>query len=62
MSKQTGILLQVAIWLVLFLSPLSFMNHGNGVELLQFLMLSVSPLLLMVVFYANYLWLTPTSS
>lgn len=59
MSKQTGILLQVAIWLVLFLSPLSFMNHGNGVELLQFLMLSVSPLLLMVVFYANYLWLTP---
>lgn len=59
MSKQTGILLQVAIWLVLFLAPLSFMNHGNGVELLQFLMLSVSPLLLMVVFYANYLWLTP---
>ena len=59
MSRQTGILLQVAIWLVLFLSPLSFMNHGNGVELLQFLMLSVSPLLLMVVFYANYLWLTP---
>lgn len=59
MSRQTGILLQVAIWLVLYLSPLSFMNHGNGVDFMQFLMMSVSPLLLMVVFYANYLWLTP---
>ena len=49
----------MATWLVLLLTPLSFMNHGNGVGLWQFLMASVSPLMMMVVFYVNYLWLTP---
>ena len=59
MSRKVEILLHIAVWLVLFLTPLSFMNHGNGVSLLQYLMLSVSPLVVMAVFYANYLWLTP---
>ena len=59
MSRRTTILLHVAIWTVLFLSPLSFLNHGNGVEPLRFLMLSMAPLLTMLVFYADYLWLTP---
>lgn len=35
------------------------MNHGNGVSLLQFLFMSVAQLSLMIVFYTNYLWLTP---
>jgi len=59
MNRKTTILLHSAIWLVLFLSPLSFMNHGNGVTLPQFLMMSVAPLATMIVFYADYLWLTP---
>ena len=59
MSRKTTILLHTAVWLVLFLSPLSFLNHGNGVTLTQFLMLSVSPLTTMIVFYTDYLWLTP---
>lgn len=43
---------------MLFLSPLTYLNHGNGVSTLQFLMSCMAPLMLMVVFYANYLWLT----
>jgi len=39
--------------------PLTFLNRGNGINLLQYLMVSVSPLLVMAVFYANFLWLTP---
>jgi LytS/YehU family sensor histidine kinase len=60
MSKKSEILLHIAIWLVLLLTPLSFLNHGNGVSLTQFLMISVSPLMMMVVFYMNYLWLMPS--
>ena len=59
MSKRNLILLQVAVWALLLLAPLSFMYHGDGVSLAHFLMVSVSPLLTMLVFYLNYLWLTP---
>lgn len=43
---------------MLFLSPLTYLNHGNGVNPLLYLMSCMAPLMLMVVFYANYLWLT----
>ncbi len=59
MSKRTAILLQVAVWLIFLLSPLTFVNHGNGGSLGLYLLVSVSTLLLMTVFYVNYLWLTP---
>ena len=59
MSKKTPILLYVAIWTVLFLSPLTYFNRGNSVIPMQYLMLCASPLLLMTVFYINYLWLAP---
>ncbi|MBR1389225.1 MAG: sensor histidine kinase [Prevotella sp.] len=58
MNRRTIILLHVAAWVLLFLSPLTFL-HGNGLSLVQYVMLCVSPLLMMTVFYANYLWLTP---
>ncbi len=58
MNKRLIISLHVAIWLILFLSPLTFMNHTEF-NLVRYLMMCVSPLALMVVFYANYLWLTP---
>lgn len=51
-------MLHVAVWVILFLSPFTFMR-GNGVSLSQSVMTCMSPLLLMVVFYMNYLWLTP---
>ncbi len=59
MNKRVEIAVHIAVWLILFLTPLTFMNRGNGVSLAQYLMTCMSPLLMMVVFYANYLWLTP---
>ncbi len=59
MNKRIEILLHVAVWTVLFMMPLTFLNRGNGINFTQYLMVSMSPLLVMAVFYANYLWLTP---
>ena len=42
----------------MFLSPLTYLR-GNGMSMLHYLMTCVSPFLMMVVFYVNYLWLTP---
>lgn len=58
MNRRIAILLHVAVWLLLFATPLTYMR-GNGFSLLHYLMMCVSPLLLMIVFYLNYLWLTP---
>ncbi|MBR1688792.1 MAG: histidine kinase [Prevotella sp.] len=58
-NKKITILMHVATWLIMFGSPLMVMNHGNGVSWLQFLMMSAAPLAMLLVFYANYLWLTP---
>jgi sensor histidine kinase YesM len=57
-NRHQVILLHIAVWAVIFLSPLTFINHGNGVTLPQFAMISVSQLSTMIVFYANYCWLT----
>lgn len=58
MNKRLIILLHVAMWSIMFLGPLSFLRSGN-MTLMQYLLFTVSPLLMMVVFYMNYLWLTP---
>ena len=42
----------------MFLSPMQYMR-GTGMSMLQYLMNCMSSVLLMVVFYANYKWLTP---
>lgn len=57
MNKRTLISLHIAVWAILFLAPLSFTRDGGG--MLQYLMTCMAPLLMMVVFYVNYLWLTP---
>lgn len=59
MNKRLELLLHVAVWLVMFLSPMMFINHGRGITAMQFLMMSVVPISFMAVFYMNYLWLTP---
>ena len=59
MSKRTTILLHLAAWAILFLAPLSFLNHGNGVSLPHYLTSCISTVVMMVVFYTNYFWLTP---
>lgn len=59
MNKKIEIVLHIAAWLVMFLSPMIFMNHGHGVTSLQFLAMCSVPIAFMMVFYMNYLWLTP---
>lgn len=58
MNKKLYIFLHVGIWAFMFLSPLTYLR-GNGMSALHYLMTCVSPFLMMVVFYVNYLWLTP---
>ena len=58
MNKRVVIFLHVALWSIMFLGPVSFLRSGNMTPV-QFLLFCVSPLLMMVVFYMNYLWLTP---
>ena len=60
MNKRGEILVHIAVWVILFLTPLTFLNRGNGISPLLYVMTCMSPLLVMLVFYANYLWLTPT--
>ena len=58
MNKRLVALLHVAMWSIMFLWPVSFLRSGS-MTMAQFLLFSVSPLFMMVVFYMNYLWLTP---
>lgn len=59
MNKKIEIILHIAAWLVMFLSPMIFMNQGHGVTTVQFLAMCSVPIAFMIVFYMNYLWLTP---
>ena len=59
MNRKTTILIHVAVWLVLLLSPLTIIRHDEDISLLKYVMLSMSPVLLMLVFYLNYLYIIP---
>lgn len=58
-SKATVILLHAAVWLILLLSPLMYFEHDAEFSIRRILTLSVSPLMLIFMFYINYFWLTP---
>lgn len=59
MNKRLEILIHIAIWIVIILLPLMFMNHGRGMSVSQFMLTTMVPLTFMAVFYIDYLWLTP---
>lgn len=59
MNKRIEILIHIAIWIVIILLPLMFMNHGRGMSVSQFMLTTTVPLTFMAVFYIDYLWLTP---
>ncbi len=46
MSKRATILLHIAVWIVLFLSPLTFFRHSEDISLMQMAMVSLGPLLI----------------
>ncbi len=58
LDKRLKYFLHVVFWAYMFLSPMQYMR-GTGMTFTQYLMNCLSPLLLMVVFYVNYFWLTP---
>ena len=55
MNKRLKIFLHIAFWTYMFLSPLAY---TRGMGMMAYLVNCVSPLLMMVVFYADYHWLT----
>lgn len=57
LDKRLKIFLHVVFWAFMFLSPMQYMR-GTGMPMLQYLMNCMPSLLLMVVFYTNYKWLT----
>ena len=57
-DRRLKIFLHIAFWAFMFLSPMQYMR-GTGMSMLQYLMNCMSPMLMMVVFYLNYKWLTP---
>ena len=57
LDKRLKIFLHIVFWAFMFLSPMQYMR-GTGMTMLQYLMNCMPSLLLMVVFYANYKWLT----
>jgi two-component sensor histidine kinase len=57
LDKRLKIFLHIVFWAFMFLSPMQYMR-GTGMSMLQYMMSCMPSLLLMVVFYANYKWLT----
>ena len=58
MNKHLAGACHITLWAFMFLSPLTFWR-GTGITLPHYIMLSMQPLLLMVVFYLNYFYLAP---
>ena len=58
MNKHLAGLCHVALWAFLFLSPLTYWR-GTGIRFVQYLMYCMQPLMLMIIFYSNYLYLAP---
>lgn len=57
LDKRLKIFLHIVFWAFMFLSPMQYMR-GTGMSMLQYMMSCMPSLLLMVVFYANFKWLT----
>ena len=58
MNRHIAGLCHVALWAFLFLSPLTYWR-GTGIRFVQYLMYCMQPLMLVIIFYSNYLYLAP---
>ena len=58
MDRNLALACHLTLWAYMFLSPMTFWR-GTGITLPHYLMISMQPLLLMIVFYLNYLYLAP---
>jgi LytS/YehU family sensor histidine kinase len=57
-NKHVAGACHMTLWAYMFLSPMTFWR-GTGITLPHYLMISMQPLLMMIVFYTNYLYLAP---
>jgi len=57
--KKNEIIIHFAVLMILFLSPMTVFRGESSFTIGRYLMLCVSPVLLVFVFYLNYLKLTP---
>ena len=57
-NKHVAGACHMTLWAFMFLSPMTFWR-GTRITLPHYLMISMQPLLLMIVFYTNYLYLAP---
>ena len=57
-NKHVAGACHMTLWAFMFLSPMTFWR-GTGITLPHYLMISMQPLLMMIVFYTNYLYLAP---
>lgn len=57
--RKTIIAIHVAVWLVVFLAPLTFFNRGDRFEAEKLVPMISYPLAMMAVFYTMYLHITP---
>lgn len=61
MSKKVnyGFIVLTLAWVVIFLSPLMFINYAHGFNLRRFLIELVIPISLCIVFFTNFIYLAP---
>lgn len=57
--KKTLIGIHVAVWLIIILAPLTFFDHGDKFEADKIIPMLSNPLVMMMVFYTMYLYITP---
>jgi two-component system, LytTR family, sensor kinase len=58
-GKQLIIILHITVWVIFFILPAYFLNNDSGIDLHSLIRAYIQILLYAIVFYMNYLWLTP---
>ena len=54
MNKKAEIALHVAAWIIIFFTPMMYNGHNESIDVRRYLCFSVAPMMLAIVFYANY--------
>lgn len=57
--RKTMTAIHVAVWLIVFIAPLTFFDRDDRFEMDKLVPMVSSPLMMMVVFYTMYLYVTP---
>lgn len=57
--RKTMIAIHVAVWLIVFIAPLTFLDRDDKFEVDKLIPMLSSPMTMMVVFYSMYLYVTP---